>query len=96
MKKALQSDKLLAVATCRQVQLSIILPGVNGQIKIQHSTTCKTGNFVYSDEFDRRALKHLEQYFSDSCGYLKTLPEELAALSQKYGYDLRVDKTVGA
>ncbi|NHM27525.1 radical SAM protein [Desulfofundulus sp. TPOSR] len=37
------------------------------------------------------ALKHLEQYLSDPRGYLKTLSEELAALSQKYGYDLRVD-----
>ncbi|SHJ14834.1 SPL family radical SAM protein [Desulfofundulus thermosubterraneus] len=37
------------------------------------------------------ALKHLEQYLCDPRGYLKTLSEELAALSQKYGYDLRVD-----
>ncbi|MDQ0287144.1 DNA repair photolyase [Desulfofundulus luciae] len=37
------------------------------------------------------ALKHLEQYLCDPRGYLKALSEELAALSQKYGYDLRVD-----
>lgn len=36
------------------------------------------------------ALKHLEQYLSDPRGYLKTLSVELTALSQKYGYDLRV------
>ncbi|HHW42523.1 MAG TPA: radical SAM protein [Desulfotomaculum sp.] len=37
------------------------------------------------------ALKHLEQYLSDPRGYLRTLSEELATLSQEYGYDLRVN-----
>ncbi|MGB9804988.1 SPL family radical SAM protein, partial [Desulfofundulus sp.] len=35
-------------------------------------------------------LKHLEQYLSDPRGYLRILSEELATLSQKYGYDLRI------
>jgi len=37
------------------------------------------------------ALKRLEQYLSDPRGYLRKLSEELAALSQKYGCDLRVN-----
>lgn len=37
------------------------------------------------------ALKCLQQYLSDPCGYLRALSGELAALSEKYGFDLKFD-----
>jgi len=68
-------------AGVREVYLDLLNP---------YSVSVKRLKDAYQEKLPW-ALKNLEQYLCDPRGYLKTLSAELAVLSQKYGYDLRVD-----